>query len=406
MKKIIVGIEPNSSYAFNPSLNQIILNLPSFIGQENLLLIVDVSTGVMLYNFADSNFGASISNNIITLNYDCSLLNALDDLQITLDVPEDIDMSSDETQPTSDDTFLEASEQFPISITPSIVGQKDVSSAMPVALANQQIFDLQGPMISLLNPVAGTNLAVQDCLQYRSVAVQIDTGAGISAGVVSFEGSNGLDSSVSWAALTLFDVTASTPAGVTSLTLAASTNKYYVGPINFRYFRIRVSTTVAGGLVSCLPIYRMTPFSPQLFSGYQGINVVQLAGTGPVTAGVNGTQAVGGNIATGLAQTANPLVAGAVDYGSLTRRILSDSQGHQIQVGPDPTRVAGTSPVKFKEADSDLAHWNNTELLEMILRELKLANFYLKELPLMLGQPNGYFQEEITSFSDNVDKNI
>jgi hypothetical protein len=150
----------------------------------------------------------------------------------------------------------------------------------------------------------------------------------------------------------------------------------------------------------------MTPFSNQLFSGYQGVNVVQLAGTGPVTAGVNGTQAVGGNIAAGLAPTTNPLGVGAVDYGLLTRRILSDSQGHLIEVGPDPTRVAGTNPVKFKEADSDLAHWNNTELLEMILRELKLVNFYLKELPLMLGQPNGYFQEDITSFSDNVDKNI
>ena len=198
MEKYTVGVDIGS-YDFDPLNNKVYLKGIPIIGQENLLLITDASVGQILYNFADSSLVGTISNNVITLLTNCAALSPLDNLIIIIELSV-VSFPNIEIQPTQDDVFVEASEQFPIAIAPATVGQVDISRAMPVALANQQIFDLQSPIISLYAPPVGSLLAVQDCLQYRSVAFQIDTTAGISAGVLSFEGSNALDNSTSWAA--------------------------------------------------------------------------------------------------------------------------------------------------------------------------------------------------------------
>jgi hypothetical protein len=188
------------------------------------------------------------------------------------------------------------------------------------------------------------------------------------------------------------------------LTLAASTNKYFVGPINFRYFRIRVTTNVAGSQVSCLPIYRMSTFAPQLITGFNGVNVAQIAGTNTVTGGVAGIQAIGGNIAAGSSPTANPLLIGGVDSANLIRKILTDNQGSILPVGPTPANYPLSNPLKVKDQDGDVTgRYNQSELLELILYELKLMNYYMKELPMMLNLPNASFREDISDFdSRNV----
>jgi hypothetical protein len=409
--KSIIGIDVGY-YLFDPINSQISLfDVPAF-NVENIALITDVSTGTILYNFADATLGCSLSGDVITLDYNCSLLNPLDRLQIIINFPDKI-FEPLEDDPDEDDLFVDPYlDQVPTAIIPSVMGQKPLSQALPVALANEQIFDLQGNLVSLLNPIAGNILAIQDCLQYRSIALQITTGAGISAGVITFEGSNGLDAANTWVALTLIDITSATSVGATSLTLVASTNKYFVGPISFRYFRARVSTTVAGGQVSCLPIYRMSPFSPQLFTGStavslaanQSVNIAQVGNTNTVTGGVAGIQAVGGNIAAGSAPTANPLLIGGVDSSNLVRRILTDNQGSMLPVGPTPANYLLANPLKIKDQDGDVTgRYNQSELLELILYELKLMNYYMKELPMMLNLPNGQFREDISDFdSRNV----
>jgi|GEM_PF-2879632 len=242
---------------------------------------------------------------------------------------------------------------------------------------------------------------MQDCLQYRSVAVQINTTAGISAGIVTFESSNGLDASNNWSALTLLDSAASGIIGAATLTLAASTNRYFVGPVNFRYFRVRVSTAVTGGNVSCSAIYRMTPFSPPV---NPAVNMAQYRGVTPVTGGLAGVPSVGGNAPIGAAPTTNPVTIGGVDYSNLIRRIITDVQGHQVIAGVDPTRISNTNPVIVRDADSSGGRMAPAELLELILMELKLQSFYLKELPLMLSMPNAFYKEEISDFINSTDK--
>lgn len=49
----------------------------------------------------------------------------------------------------------------------------------------------------------------------------------------------------------------------------------------------------------------------------QSVNVAQLSGTTPVTAGVAGTLAVGGNIAVGVAPTANPVLAAGITLSTV-----------------------------------------------------------------------------------------
>jgi hypothetical protein len=85
-------------------------------------------------------------------------------------------------------------------------------------------------------------------------------------------------------------------------------------------------------------------------------NTVQFGGTAVVTAGVAGIPAVGGNVAPGSAQTANPLVAGAVDPGALTRRLLSDVQG-ALQLGNSskPTYVYNATAQALTATPANLA---------------------------------------------------
>ena len=386
--KQIIGID-TGNYIFNPLSNTIsIVNCPE-LSLENFVLITDVATNQIIYNFAVSGMGGIYANNILTLDLNVSALSASDPLQIIINTPSDSD--------TTDQIKI-------ISDTP---GQQSLNHGIPVALVNEHIFDMQTPVASLYAPLINTNIGgVIDCLQYRSIAIQIMTGAGISGGVLSFEGSNNIDAANSaWAVVALFDQSALTTAPVNTLTLAASANKYFAGPILFRYFRIRVSTAVAGGQVSVSSVFRMTSFAPSInqvaASGNLATNIVQLGGQPQVTAGLAGTQAVGGNIAPGTAPTTNPLVTGGVDTSGLVRRTLTDKFGQTVVVGTDPFTQNNSNPVAMSPTGK---MYQPAELFEMMIRELKMISYYLKEMPYQLNIGQN-FKETIDDFTvDSIDK--
>ena len=73
------------NYIFDPLSKTITINEVSSLLVEQLLLITNVSTNDIIYNFADSNLKATISDNIITLNYDTTSMNDSDSLQIFID---------------------------------------------------------------------------------------------------------------------------------------------------------------------------------------------------------------------------------------------------------------------------------------------------------------------------------
>jgi hypothetical protein len=303
--------------------------------------------------------------------------------------------------------IVEPSEQIPVATFPHLAGQQPLAVAAPVALANEQFFDYQAPTVNRFAPAINTIMAFQDCLQYRQVAIQATVGPGVSSGLITFEVSNTSESTATWSALSLMDISAPgwTYIITTGINLSANTVRLFAGPLTHRYFRMRVTGAIVGGFVSVTNLYRLTPYTPIVYQvmGINNIssNIVQWAGAVVATAGIPGVVPTGGAAAQATPATANPVPTGAVDYATLTRRIISDSQGHQIVAGPDPGRDA--NPVKVQDAPGRLGQFNQTELLELILNQLQLLSFYMKELPLMLNTGRNFI-EEIADFQNTADR--
>ena len=87
--KQLVGTDIGT-YTFSPSTKQITFGgFPNnyLIGIQQLLIITNVTTGnTIIYNFASSTQGGTISNNVLTLTYNTTSMNATDQLQIYIDV--------------------------------------------------------------------------------------------------------------------------------------------------------------------------------------------------------------------------------------------------------------------------------------------------------------------------------
>ena len=70
------------NYTFNSATKQIIIIDSENIPQEKLLLITNMTDGIIIYNFADSETRGNVSGNIITLNYNTTSMSDADKLQI------------------------------------------------------------------------------------------------------------------------------------------------------------------------------------------------------------------------------------------------------------------------------------------------------------------------------------
>jgi hypothetical protein len=79
MKKLV------SNYSFNAAAKQITLTDYASIDLESLLLITNVATNTIIYNFAGQGKGATISGNVLTLDYDTTSMSNSDSLQIFID---------------------------------------------------------------------------------------------------------------------------------------------------------------------------------------------------------------------------------------------------------------------------------------------------------------------------------
>ena len=195
--------------------------------------------------------------------------------------------------------------------------------------------------------------------------------------------------------------------GLMTATIAAGAG--YSFPVLGRWMKITLTT--AGSGVAYL---KNTPFNP-LYT-----TTPQVAGGAGVNAGVVGIPAVGGNIAVGVAPTANPIIAGSIDTSGLTRRILSDITGKIIPASFDATgkpitytydqtgtnRILNSlSPAYSSENVSTLPVSDQTlfegqnfvELLGMILLELRVQNQLLHQIGMgnaIVDEPNVMRQDQ------------
>ncbi len=74
------------NYTFDAAAKQITFNTAEEVTLNRVLIITNVTDNVIVYNFADPNKGGTISNNVLTLNYDTTTMSNSDSLQIFLDL--------------------------------------------------------------------------------------------------------------------------------------------------------------------------------------------------------------------------------------------------------------------------------------------------------------------------------
>lgn len=81
MEKIIIGIG-YGSYSFNAALKQVTISGVTTVTIEQFLLIVNVTQDTVIYNPTCFDLGGTLSGSVLTLDYDTTLFNNTDDLQI------------------------------------------------------------------------------------------------------------------------------------------------------------------------------------------------------------------------------------------------------------------------------------------------------------------------------------
>ena len=86
-----------TDYIFDPVNKAIVFTGYEKINLERVLIITNVKTNIIIYNFASpSSGGKVVNNNVLKLNYDTSTMNSTDPLQIYYDT--DTIVSTEDTQ--------------------------------------------------------------------------------------------------------------------------------------------------------------------------------------------------------------------------------------------------------------------------------------------------------------------
>ena len=76
-----------TDYTFNAAAKQITFNSTIPDGLESVLLITNVTDGIIIYNFADPTCGGALAGNVLGLTYNTTAMSNTDALQIFIDVP-------------------------------------------------------------------------------------------------------------------------------------------------------------------------------------------------------------------------------------------------------------------------------------------------------------------------------
>ena len=74
-----------TNYSFTASTGVIVLNDYTSILHDGLLVITNVTSNIIIYNFADATKGGVVTGNSINLTYDTSAMSDTDSLQIWYD---------------------------------------------------------------------------------------------------------------------------------------------------------------------------------------------------------------------------------------------------------------------------------------------------------------------------------
>jgi hypothetical protein len=197
---------------------------------------------------------------------------------------------------------------------------------------------------------------------YRTASVQVvSTG---TAGTFIFEGSN---NDTNFQAIPVFSQLILTGTPITGAITATATNLIYVFPVNVRYIRLRIATTITGGSIQAHSKFSQTNFTPAILQIAQAtaanlnVNVGTLPTLGTLTTLANGQTAhssastgsplrIGGRVVptTIAAQDATLLAGDASDAGISTGQqlIIKESSTAELDFNFNFSTVASTVTVQ------------------------------------------------------------
>lgn len=265
-------------------------------------------------------------------------------------------------------TFWQTTQPVSAAGIPAGLGQLAAAASQPVALANEDVQDLyltgQSAQTATVNNIltAASGAAATDASGYKAGSVQVvSTGTG---GTFIFEGSN---DNVNFQSVPVYNQLVLTGTPITGAITATASQFIYTFPLQYRYVRLRIASTITGGSIQAFSTFKQSGWSPSTFTVSQGTtanllantNEVSINGTAVVTAGVAGIQAIGGNIANGVAPTADPVltagitlstVPGAAIANGLTQRFsFTGDQQLIVHQNGDPANewqvTTGTTPL-------------------------------------------------------------
>lgn len=196
-----------------------------------------------------------------------------------------------------------------------------------------------GPATAVINTnllLAVTGTTSFDMQGYRSISFQVETGASTTAVAVNFEGS---DDNVNFISIGMYDKTTPTAAPVTTFTTAASTHRFFEGPVQLRYFRVRLVAAITAGTVQAFSIARKTEYVPTQMSLAAGTQIIGALSANQSTnvAQINGVAPLMGNGVTG---TGSLRVTLASDTSSNTNPLLVSTSGRSLANAPTVTTYA------------------------------------------------------------------
>lgn len=232
--------------------------------------------------------------------------------------------------------------------------------------------DMKGPFTWYSRDA--TQPFIMDCTGYLSMIVHKST-TGVVTPYASNDGQN-------WAATLATAISTTTPAA-TILTAAG----IYVVPVTGKFIKL----VGPASSIQCTIYLSRQPHTPNSTLNNVPFNLAQVAGTTTVTSGLSGMIAAGGNIAPGIAPTANPINIGGADAlkTPLTRRMLTNLLGMQMigtYPGQDSTllNVLGNNPalrniLEVQDTTITEKGLKTQDLLYSILIEMRVMNWIMYE---------------------------
>jgi hypothetical protein len=374
------------NYIFNATAKTVTFTDYTSIRLDGMLLITNVTSNEIIYNFADPTKGGTVSKNILTFTYSTIQMHNTDKLLIYYDadvVQEVHDIGTDKLlQEIEEENELNKVTEERFGVEDLLLAAMDKSSGMPLQVQLPKdlkqepdggllIADMKGPYIwDSLTALAIFNL---DCTGYQSIIIHKTT-AGIVTPTVSNDGRT-------YYATNVKNTNALLPP---EATLPAATG-VYIMPVMSKWLRL----TGPASAVQCIIYLSQAPYNLPY--------PLNIAGTNAIHGGIAGSLAVGGNVATGIAPTSNPVQIAGVDNLKipLTRRLLTDQLG-RLQISTTPTQLTvGMNKLGYDPLYRNILEVQDTtttedqstqELLLQILKELRIMNLQLFELPNLIDK--------------------